>query len=122
MDEGTGTDNSMIYPDTQPVDIQFHGTLSYAEKLMLKKSRRHQLGPVSSEGSQSSGLSDYHLSDIEVLNQHALGKKLHKRLVYLQWKMFFLLHYNSVPCGTECYLGPPQAVTANTRKMGLILA
>lgn len=52
IDEGTGTDS--IYESQQPMDIKFHGTLTYAEKLMLKRHRRHQLGPVDGGSSISS--------------------------------------------------------------------
>lgn len=86
MDEGTGTE---VVFDQVPLEIKFHGTLSYAEKLMLKKYRRNQLhsSPVFIEStSNSSRLGSMVLDDdfeeekpnifseIQVLDQQALGE------------------------------------------------
>ena len=56
MEEGTGMDDGdLLNPATPDLDIKFHSDMTYAEKLMLKRARRTQLGPSStpSRGSAS---------------------------------------------------------------------
>ena len=54
VEEGTGMDDGdLLNPATPDLDIKFHSDMTYAEKLMLKRARRTQLGSTPSRGSAS---------------------------------------------------------------------
>lgn len=46
----SGTSTAGLTSDRIPLEISFHGNLSYAEKLLLKKHRREQLGQLPVDG------------------------------------------------------------------------
>ena len=45
VEEGTGMENDTL--DRKPIVIQFKASLTYAERLMLKRARRTELGSAS---------------------------------------------------------------------------